>query len=435
MPTHLQGQMQLSKALSATAQKAFVLEDLATITLISLSQLCDDDYIAFFTIFSDKIIKNNQVVIVGKRDSNGLWSVPLTPDQPTLQANGILRLDKTKQQLAMYYHATLGSPARSTLLRAIRQGHLVTLPGLTTQLISKHLPLSIDTALGHQDQESRGLCSTHRSINSAHTVDSDISPIVEPKTHNICSMLVPTSSILKSYSDQTGKFPTISSRGNHYIFVLYNYDNNSIHATALPNRQAASIRNAWELTYKILVAHGHPTKLHILDNECSQDLKDAFQKYAVPYQRVPPKEHRANSAERAIRTFKNHFVSILSTVDSNFPISEGDRLLPQTILALNLLRSSRIHPSLLAHASTFGNFDYNRTPLAPPGTQVVAHSSADSRTTFGPHGRIGWYIGPSLEHYRYYKIYFPDTFQKCDVLKVDFSHKRFPFHKSLTITI
>jgi hypothetical protein len=38
---------------------------------------------------------------------------------------------------------------------------------------------------------------------------------------------------------------------------------------------------------------------------------------------VPPKEHRVNAAERAIRTFKNHFVSILCTVDAKFPLTES----------------------------------------------------------------------------------------------------------------
>jgi hypothetical protein len=61
---------------------------------------------------------------------------------------------------------------------------------------------------------------------------------------------------------------------------------------------------------------------------------------------VPPKEHRANAAERAIRTFKNHFISTLCTVDSHFPMAEWDCLLPQTILTLNLLRSSRKHPCI-----------------------------------------------------------------------------------------
>jgi hypothetical protein len=42
------------------------------------------------------------------------------------------------QQLAIYHHTTLGSPAPSTLLHAIRHGHLTTFPGLTTQLSSIH---------------------------------------------------------------------------------------------------------------------------------------------------------------------------------------------------------------------------------------------------------------------------------------------------------
>ena len=92
-----------------------------------------------------------------------------------------------------------------------------------------------------------------------------------------------------------------------------------------------------------------------------------------------------------------------------------------------MLRSSRIHPSLSAHASLFGNYDFNRVPLAPPGTQVVAHVAADSRTTFGQHGKVGWYIGPSPEHYRCYKCYFSDTMSERDVLTVDFFPEKIPF--------
>jgi hypothetical protein len=194
--------------------------------------------------------------------------------------------------------------------------------------------------------------------------------------------------------------------------VLYHHDTNTIHAVAIPNQQAASIRHAWETTHKIVVAHGHAPNLHILDNECSQNLKDAFQKYNISFQCVPPKEHRANAAERSIRTFKNHFSATLCTVDSHFPLAEWDRLIPQTVLTLNLLRSSRKHPSLLAHASLFGNYDFNRVPIAPLGTKIVAHVASESRTTFGQHGKVGWYIGPSPEHYCCYRCYFPDTMKK-----------------------
>jgi hypothetical protein len=40
---------------------------------------------------------------------------------------------------------------------------------------------------------------------------------------------------------------------------------------------------------------------------------------------------------------------------------------------------------------------------------------------------VGWYIGPSPEHYRCYKVFFPETMAKCDVLKVDFFPEKISF--------
>jgi hypothetical protein len=108
-------------------------------------------------------------------------------------------------------------------------------------------------------------------------------------------------------------------------------------------------------------------------------------------------------------------------------MAEWDRLLAQATLTLNLLRSLRIHPSLSAHASLFGNFDFNRTPMAPPGTRIVAHENSDNRTSYGEHGKVGWYIGPSLDHYRCYKCYFEDTMMERDVLTVEFFPQKIPF--------
>jgi hypothetical protein len=161
LPTMV-GQLPLSPHLSAAAQTAFVLDDLKTGTLISLAQLCDDDCTALFTKYNVDIIKDDKVIITGCRMDNGLWSIPIAPSSH--QANGILRLDKTKHDLACYHHATLGSPVTSTLLRAISRGHLATFPGLTINLISKHLPASIATALGHQDQEAQHLRSTKKPV-------------------------------------------------------------------------------------------------------------------------------------------------------------------------------------------------------------------------------------------------------------------------------
>ena len=137
----------------------------------------------------------------------------------------------------------------------------------------------------------------------------------------------------------------------------------------------------------------------VMDNECSTDLKAALNKEKIDWQLVPPHNHRANAAERGIQTFKHHFKACLATIDPDFPMREWDRLLVQAELTLNLLRSSRVNPKLFAYAYLFGQFDYNKTPLVPPGTKVVAHTKTSKRASWELNGEQGWYVGPSPDHY------------------------------------
>ena len=124
---------------------------------------------------------------------------------------------------------------------------------------------------------------------------------------------------------------------------------------------------------------------------------------------MPPHIHRRNSAERAIQTFKNHFIAGLASTDPNFPLSNWCRLLPQAELTLNLLRHSRLNPKLSAYALLEGVFDFTRTPLAPPGTRIIVHEKPTQRCTWAPHGVDRWYIGPAMDHYQCYRVWIPST--------------------------
>ena len=151
----------------------------------------------------------------------------------------------------------------------------------------------------------------------------------------------------------------------------------------------------------------------------------------ITYQLVPPHNHRANAADCAIQTFKSHFKSIFATVDPDFPLAQWDLLLTQTNLTLNLLRASRSNPKLSAHAYLFGNFDFSATPLAPPGTRVVAFKSKNTRTTWGAHGEDRWYVGPELKHYCCVSVYFPATQSLRQVDTVRYFSTVIPFPKTL----
>ena len=103
------------------------------------------------------------------------------------------------------------------------------------------------------------------------------------------------------------------------------------------------------------------------------------------YYLVPPHNHQASAAERAIQTFKHHFKACLTIIDPDFPLREQDRLSVQAELTMNLLLSAKINPKLCTYAYLVGNFDFNKTPIEPPGTRVVVHSKPSKRSSWDTH--------------------------------------------------
>lgn len=225
---------------------------------------------------------------------------------------------------------------------------------------------------------------------------------------------------ITGYMDLTGRFPIKSARGNEYLLVAYNWDANSILVEPLKNKEAQTITNAWEKINKRFSTTGMAPNHWILDNEKSKILMEAFSQNKVTHKFVSSHSHRANKAERAIQTFKNHFKSGLASVNPDFPSSQWDRLLPQAEMTLNMLRRSRINCNISAYMYQFGNFNWNKTPLAPPGTKVVAHDPPNTRGTWDLNGTVGWYVGPAMEHYRCVDIYFPKTKSVRHCQSVDF---------------
>jgi hypothetical protein len=152
-----------------------------------------------------------------------------------------------------------------------------------------------------------------------------------------------------TYTDLTDRFPKTSSRGYKYILVLYDYDGNIIQAEPTKNRSDAEAIRAYSKIYDELTAKGLKPKFQTMDNEASTALKHFIHSKDIQFQLVFPHFYRQNAAERAIQTFKNHFVAMLCSTDTQFPIHLWDRLIPQAVIALNLLRQSRTNPKLSAY--------------------------------------------------------------------------------------
>jgi hypothetical protein len=266
-----------------------------------------------------------------------------------------------------YFHKALFSPTKFALLQAVKDRHMITWPGLTEDAINKHLKLTPATAMGHMNQRRQNIRSTSKEpIEKQPTPDTDLGT----KTHLMYAVVVDQGQL---YTDLTGKFPVRSRKGNSYVMVCYVYDCSYVKVIPVKSRSASEWVNAYDTVHQELTVKGFKPKLQTLDNEASAALKTFFTVNDIAYQLVPPHCHRRNAAERAIRTFKEHFVAGISSVDPAFPLHLWDRLLPQAEITLNILRTSRLHPQLSAAAHFHGLVDYNKTAFAPPGCKIIAH--------------------------------------------------------------
>ena len=277
-----------------------------------------------------------------------------------------------------FLHAACFSPCPSTFIKAINNGNFDSWPGLHPQLIKKYLQPSVATLKGHMKLEKQGLQST-KNNNQTFDVSNDNNPEQEQKSNDYIFKVVSLENVNKAYGDLTGAFPYTSARGNRYFLVVYCYDANAILVQLLKNRTAGEIKKGYANIIEILQNAGCKPNTLILDNEISKTLTNAFERNKIKYQLVPPHNKRRNAAERAIQTWKDHFLAGLASIDPEFPIAEWDRLVVQGVLTLNLLRNARGNPKLSAWAYLFGPFNYKKTPLAPPGIKIMIHNKTEKR--------------------------------------------------------
>ena len=141
-------------------------------------------------------------------------------------------------------------------------------------------------------------------------------------------------------------------------------------------------------------------ELQILDNEASAEYKLSIKpNWNDNYQLVLPHTHRSNAAERAIRTFKAHFLSILAVVAPDFPRNLWDFLLSQAELTLNLLRQATLNPSRSTWSYFHGPFNCDARPIGPFVCNIIAHKKIGTRNSWDFRGAAGWYVDVALQHY------------------------------------
>jgi hypothetical protein len=247
-----------------------------------------------------------------------------------------------------FYHACIGFPAKQTWLDAIKVGNCDSFDGLTYSNAAHYCPDVDKTILGHLAQQCRNVHSTKPCPSALNS--TPLLPAIAPKQPELMAnkvhiRVVPIS---KLYTDDTGRFPVKARSGNQYVMIAYYANGNLILQQAFKIRSDKHRIAAYNSIMTRIAARGLSVDLQILDNEASAAYKQAIAfTWQSKFQLVPPEMHRINRVECAIRTFKDHFLSILGDVDQSFPPYLWDLLLPQAELTPHSQPTSTVDPQPL----------------------------------------------------------------------------------------
>ena len=416
--------------LPATVTAAHIVPGLSHSSLIATRRFCDAGYTVAYDANKCTVAKGGITVLVGHRDpTTQLWHLPINPQTPhpasptpTLlpppehQVNNVHTIPHIQNRVK-YMHQAFFCPPHQTLLRAANLGFLDNIPFLTASNIHTHLAKTPATAKGRLRLHPQGLSSTRRQ----HARDK---PTNVP-TEVYCYAALADKQHGTFYSDCTGALPTRALDGQQLFFIAYAYDPNYIFAIPIVTTSNECIIAAYIEVFQTLTDRGYKPQFSVTDNQASAPIRQFLRQQQCDLQFVEPNNHRVNAAERAIQTFKNHFISGLCITDANFPFQLWNHMATQAVITCNILRRSRLNPELSAYEQLHGKkYDWNAHPLAPPGTRAVIYEAPANRASWAPRGVDAWYCGPALEHYRCCHFYVPDT----RAMRISGTYELYPTH-------
>ncbi|KAL7534864.1 hypothetical protein ACHAXR_006130 [Thalassiosira sp. AJA248-18] len=141
-------------------------------------------------------------------------------------ANSIYECETTGQ-LIHFYHATMGYPVTSTWCMAIGAGYFRGWPSLTSKRVRKFIKIVSEAEMGHIDQRKVGIRST-----KVDTDPDSMEPVPQTplnnKAHHVYMSIAKVEGRL--YSNQTGRFPITSNRGNSNLSGHGTWDYHAIKA-------------------------------------------------------------------------------------------------------------------------------------------------------------------------------------------------------------
>jgi hypothetical protein len=250
------------------------------------------------------------------------------------------------------------------------------------------------------------------TINDANSPDitvpvSNPAPTAHIVAHDVLIRVIALKDSM--YTGQTGHFLFVSSLGNCYIMILHHMDSNSSWSKAIKNNSKGELILTRCCALVRMARCGIVPQHQILNNQALFAYKTKIKLANMTYKLVPPDDHGRNLAKKAIQTFKDHMISMLSKCSPTMPMHLWCQLLPQIECRLLLLRQSKSNPNISAYAHVYGHQDYNCYPFVPMGMEALVNNRPHKRHSFAQHCKKLFVLGTSTKHYQCWKFWLVTT--------------------------
>ena len=104
--------------------------------------------------------------------------------------------------------------------------------------------------------------------------------------------------------------------------------------------------------------------------------------------------------KKAIQTWKDHFVGVLTGTADTFPMHLWCQSIAQAERQLLLLRQFNVNPQISAYTHLCSPHNYDAKPFVPIDMESLVHDNPRQRKSFAEHFQEGYVLGTSFEHYR-----------------------------------
>ena len=130
-------------------------------TFLSIGQFCDNGFCVLFDKDSVNVFKGDNSILGTRYPTNGLYYIALPTPTSRVHSEAHSAYDMTtKSDLVQFLHCAAFSPVVLTWTKSIDTGYFTTWPGLTSELVCKHLPKYLTTAKGHLKKTNQNVRST-----------------------------------------------------------------------------------------------------------------------------------------------------------------------------------------------------------------------------------------------------------------------------------